>query len=304
MIRLGYACMNTELHKQKIFTGRTMRKATFEKNGLEAAAEINLLNAKDLLSIVKWNNKNNIKVFRMSSDIMTWNSEYDLHELPNYDELKSTLEQIGAEAKKHNQRLSSHPGAYNVLASPNQKTVDATIDFLNKVAVFMNLMKLPMSPESKINIHVGGAYGDKESAMQRFCDNYKKLSPAAQARLTVENDDKASMYSVKDLYHGIHKKINIPIVFDYHHHKFCTGDMTEEQALRLASLTWPKSITQCVHYSESMRDKENAPDKKPQAHSNFIYDKINDYGLTIDCVIEAKMKDAALLKYRETYGQE
>ena len=168
----------------------------------------------------------------------------------------------------------------------------------------MNLMKLPMSPESKINIHVGGAYGDKESAMQRFCDNYKKLSPAAQARLTVENDDKASMYSVKDLYHGIHKKINIPIVFDYHHHKFCTGDMTEEQALRLASLTWPKSITQCVHYSESMRDKENAPDKKPQAHSNFIYDKINDYGLTIDCVIEAKMKDAALLKYRETYGQE
>jgi UV DNA damage endonuclease len=302
MITLGYACMNTQLRKENIFTGRTMRKATFEKDGLIAASKVNLLNVGDLLKIVIWNNENNIKVFRMSSDIMTWNSEYDLKDLPDYEEIKSILKEIGIQAKLHNQRLSSHPGAYNVLASPNPKTVNSTIDFLNKVAVWMDLIGLPQSPASKINIHVGGAYGDKEAALNRFVENFKKLSYSAQSRLTIENDDKASMYSVQELYDGIYKKINIPIVFDYHHHKFCTGNLTEEQALKLAAKTWPKEIKQCTHYSESMLEKENAIGKKPQAHSNFIYDKINDYDLNIDCVIEAKEKEAALLNYRKTYN--
>jgi len=183
--------MNTDLRKKNIFTGRTMRKATFIKNGLSAASEVNLANVKDLLEIVKWNNKMNIKVFRMSSDIMTWNSEYDLKDLPDYDEIKSTLEQIGIEAKKYNQRLSTHPGSYNVLASPNEKTVDATIDYLNKVSLWMDLIKLPCTPESKMNIHIGGAYGNKDKALERFCSNFERLSDSAKSRLTVENDDKA-----------------------------------------------------------------------------------------------------------------
>jgi len=110
---------------------------------------------------------------------------------------------------------------------------------------------------------------------------------------------KLTMYSIKDLYYGIYKKINIPIVFDYHHHKFNTSDLSEEEALKLAVSTWPKDIIPCTHYSESMKEKENEPTKKLQAHSNFIYDKINNYNITIDCVIEAKMKNSALLKYRE-----
>lgn len=303
MIQFGYACMNTILREENIFTGRTMRKSTFEKDGLAAASKINLLNVQDLLKIVQWNNENNIKVFRMSSDIFTWNSEYDLEDLPDYEEIKLTLELIGKTARDNNQRLSSHPGAYNVLASLNESTVNNTIDFLNKVSIFMDLMQMPRTPYCKINIHIGGAYGDKEAAMQRFNDNFKRLLPSTQSRLTIENDDKASMYSVKDLYYGIYKKINIPIVFDYHHHKFNTGDQTEEQALKLASKTWPKDVKQCTHYSESMAEKENVLNKKPQAHSNFIYDKVNDYGLDIDCVIEAKMKEQALLNYIQKYGK-
>ena len=120
----------------------------------------------------------------------------------------------------------------------------------------MDLMGLPQSPAAKINIHIGGAYGDKVSAMDRFCKNFKRLQPSAQARLTVENDDKASMYSVLDLYNGIYKVIGIPIVFDYHHHKFCTGDLTEEDALKLAASTWG-DVKPCTHYSESRRSEQN-----------------------------------------------
>ena len=296
MINLGYACVNVELREDDIFTGRTMRKSTFEAKGISAASEVNLKNVKDLLKIVKWNNRNNIKLFRISSEIFTWNSEYDLKDCPDYPEISLILAQVGKEASKHNQRLTTHPGPFNVLASPNGKVVDNSIDSLNKMGIVMDLIGLPQTPYAKINIHIGGAYGDKVAAMKRFNENFKRLSYSTRSRLTVENDDKASMYSVQDLYDGIFKEINIPIVFDYHHHKFNTSDLTEEEALKLASLTWG-NIKQCTHYSESMAEKENVVGKKPQAHSDFIYDKIHDYGLNIDCVVEAKKKDLAVSKY-------
>ena len=90
-----------------------------------------------------------------------------------------------------------------------------------------------------------------------------------QTRLTVENDDKASMYSVKDLMY-IHERIGIPIVFDYHHHKFNTGGLSEQEALELAMQTWPKDITPMVHYSESKRLHEDNEKIKEQAHSDYI----------------------------------
>ena len=111
------------------------------------------------------------------------------------------------------------------------------------------MLGLSRTPYNKLNIHCNGVYGDKKSAMDRFCKNFERLSPAVQGRLTVENDDKESMYSVKDLMY-IHERIGIPIVFDYHHHKFCTGGLTEQEALELAISTWPKDIKPIVHYSE------------------------------------------------------
>ena len=296
-IQLGYACINTFLRKDRIFTNRHMRKATFAAKGIEYASELNLQNVKDLVQIIQWNHDNGIKVYRMSSDIMTWCSEYEFKDLPDYKEICSVLKQAGSLARKYGQRLSAHPGQYTVLASENEDTVVKSIDILNKTAQFMDLMDMPKTPYCKINIHVGGAYGDKDSAMARFCKNFKRLQPSAQARLTVENDDKASMYSVVDLYNSVYKVIGIPIVFDYHHHGFCTGGLTESEALHLAAKSWPADIKQCTHYSESMLIKEHAEGKKPQAHSNFIYDKIHTYGLDIDCVVEAKAKEQAVQKY-------
>ena len=132
--------------------------------------------------------------------------------------------------------------------------------------------------------------------MDRFCENFQRLSPSVRKRLTVENDDKASMYSVKDLMY-IHKKIGIPIVFDYHHHQFCTGGLNEEEALKLASTTWPNDITQEVHYSESKAIHENNLKEKPQAHSKYIKSLPNTYGLNLDVMVEAKGKELAILPF-------
>jgi|TARA_R110002012_G_scaffold21817_3_gene75688 UV DNA damage endonuclease len=162
-------------------------------------------------------------------------------------------------------------------------------------------MGLGRTPYNKINIHIGGAYGDKESAMERFCKNFELLPDSVKSRLTVENDDRASMYSVKDLYEGVYKRIGIPIVFDYHHHQFCTGDLSEKEALEMAISTWPKDIVPVVHYSESRREEQLDESIREQAHSDYIYNKIDTYGHDVDIMVEAKHKELAVKKYKELY---
>ena len=164
------------------------------------------------------------------------------------------------------------------------------------------MMGLSRTPYNKINIHIGGAYGDKVSAMKRFCENFHRLPDSVKSRLTVENDDKASMYSVVDLYEGVYKVIGIPIVFDYHHHRFCDGGLSEEDALEVSVSTWPSDIVPAVHYSES-RSKEQLDESiRPQAHSDYVLDYIDTYGNVVDIMVEAKAKELAVMKYRELHG--
>ena len=107
---------------------------------------------------------------------------------------------------------------------------------------------------------------------------------------------------VKELYNGVYKRIGVPIVFDYHHHRFCDGGLSEQEALELAISTWPSDITPATHYSES-RSKEQLDESiRPQAHSDYVYQKINTYGHDIDIMIEAKRKELAVAKYLELHG--
>jgi UV DNA damage endonuclease len=219
-------------------------------------------------------------------------------------EIKRVLARAGAYAQAHSHRLTSHPGQFNVLCSPKPNVVERSITDLTIHGTIFDWLGLPRSPYAKINIHLGGAYGDKEASMKRFCEAFQRLPDSVKTRLTVENDDKASMYSVKDLYHGVHEVIGIPIVFDYHHHKFCTGDLTERAALELAMSTWPDDVVPVVHYSESRAIEQEDPKLKPQAHSDYVYDYIDTYGNKVDVMVEAKAKELAVKKYKELhYGR-
>jgi len=295
-MNLGYACINTVLSENKIFTNRTMRRKTFDANGKDYVSDLALLNVKDLKNIIKWNNELGIKLFRLSSQIFPWSDEYDVKDLKDYDEIASIMLEVGKIAEKGGQRLTMHPGPYNCLASPTQKVVEKTIRELNFHSEQFNMMGYKPSPHNKINIHVGGAYGDKETTLKRFCENFELLNEDTKKRLVVENDDSPNEYSVKDLIKGVHLQIGIPITFDYFHHKFNTGGLTEKQALIAASATWPEGVTQCCHYSESRRKEQLDESIRPQAHSDLIYEKIQTYGLEPDIVIEAKLKEQAIFK--------
>lgn len=297
-MNLGYACINMTLGKQKpkITTNRSMIKRTFLEKGIPYASELAIQNARDLVEIIKWNHRNGVKFFRLSSELFPWASEYNLSDLPHYLRIKNLMAGAGHLAKNYGQRITAHPGPFNVLVSPNENVVQNTITDLSIHGEVFDMLGLSRTPYNKLNIHCNGVYGDKISAMDRFCKNFERLPESVQTRLTVENDDKASMYSVKDLMY-IHNRIGIPIVFDYHHHKFCTGDLSEEEALKLAVSTWPKDIVPVVHYSESKALHENNDKLKPQAHSDYINSIPNTYGLDVDIMVESKAKELAIMEY-------
>ena len=301
-IRFGYACINMHLQKKfKVTTNRGMIKRTFKAKGIKYASELAEHNTRNILPILKWNRQNNIEVFRLTSCLLPWGSEYEIEDLPDFQKIKQNLENAGNYAKQNNIRLSFHPGPFNILTSPKSHVVHNSITDLRMHGKLMDLMGMPKSRWAKINIHIGATYGDKQSAIDRWCKNYDLLPDNVKCRITLENDDKASMYSTKDLYQ-VYERLGVPIVFDYHHHKFCTGDQSEEEALKLAASTWG-DVRPCCHYSESKAINENL-NVKPQAHSDYILQKVNDYGLDLDVVFEAKAKEQAILKYRELYGEE
>jgi UV DNA damage endonuclease len=302
MINLGYACICktlSDLPKSKrITTNRSMIKRTFKAKGIKYASELSLANVRDLKKIIQWNEDHNIKFYRFSSDIFPWASEYEVEDFPDFEKIAQTMEAAGDLANKYGQRLTTHPGPFNKLASPKERVVLATIKDLEVQGRMMDLLKQPRSPRAKINIHVGAAYNDKPMALGNFNRNFERLSDAVKTRLTVENDDRKSLYSTHELYKGVYKEIGIPIVFDYHHHKFRNDGETEEEALRLAVSTW-NNITPVVHYSQSRSVEHNDSKIRENAHSDSYWEPVNTYGLDLDVVLECKHKELGLFKMRE-----
>lgn len=301
--RIGYCCISLGVNeglskKEEILVNRGMVKKTFESKGLSYVSELILLNLKDTIKILNYNIKNNIKIYRLSSDSFPWMSEYNFLNLPNFDIIKNLLEDIGNKIKKNDLRVSYHPGPFNVLASENENVVKKTIFELNQHAELMDLMGLDQTTYYPINIHINTTKKTREMAAKRFCDNFNLLSESCKKRLTIENDDKLSQYSVKILYDLIHKNIGIPIVFDQLHFKLGPQDLTMEESLRLALSTWKtKPLT---HMASSARNED--PTGLERAHANYIYEKIETFGLIFDTEIESKAKDLAVLKYQKDFS--
>ena len=152
-MKIGYACINMTLQKTGgITTNRGMRQKTFNYRGVDYVSELALQNVKDLETIVKWNEEMGIKLFRMSSDIFPWVTYYTLQSLPDYEEIRSILENIGELADEYGQRLTFHPSHFNALGSPNPVVVEKTIKELNAHSKIMDLKNLSATVYNKINI--------------------------------------------------------------------------------------------------------------------------------------------------------
>jgi UV DNA damage endonuclease len=120
-----------------------------------------------------------------------------------------------------------------------------------------------------------------------------------RSRLTVENDDTASLWSVPELVHRVHTETGIPVVYDELHHQFTDRGLTRREALTRATETWePCGVRPVIHYSESRRLHEADPSLRPQNHSDYVAGPIRTWGSDADVMIEAKAKEQAVLAYR------
>jgi UV DNA damage endonuclease len=295
--RIGYACINMTLASTGVMTNRDAIAKTLKNRGLEHISKLCLQNVKDLQKIVHWNEKNGFKFYRVSSGLFPWMTEYSFEDLPDWKEIQVVLQEIGKYATEVGQRLEFHPSHFTILASPHEKIVERSIRDLEQHSRIFDEMGLLPSHWNCLNIHVGGAYGDKNSAAERWCSNFSKLSDNCRQRVVVENDDKANMYSVADLHNMIYKKVEVPITFDIFHHSFCGGGLSDEEAAVLAASTW-KSAPMVIHWSSSMKLYENSS-AKAVAHADYIYDELNDWNTGGWFMCESKAKELSILDYRE-----
>jgi len=293
--QVGYCCINMTLGKKKITTGRTLRQASFLQDAkLERTSLLSLQNAQDLVKILKWNVANNVKVFRIGSNIFPWNSEYLIDDLPDMVDILDTLKEAGEVIRNSGQRVSFHPDHFVKLGTVKPEVARRSIHDLNHHDDIMTMMQLPATHVYPLNIHVGMNYS--QDVIDRFCERFRSLNASTQKRLVVENDDKANSFSVKQLYDDIYSRINTPITFDYFHHTFHPDGLTSHGAAHLAATTW--DCKPLFHYSESKNLNENVQGN-PRAHSDYAFKKIDDYNLNIDVDLETKAKELAWMKYQE-----
>ena len=298
---MGYCCLCLSLGDQGVTTNRGMVKRTFLEKGLEYASELALRNVRDLIKIIEFNGQSGIRMYRMSSDMFPWCSEYELEDLPDFEEIMITLKKAGDLSKSLDQRLSFHPSPYCVIASERADVVTKSIKELNQHAQIMDLMGLDQSYEYPINIHINTTKPTKQESAKRFCKIYIDLPHNVKSRLVVEIDDKKSQFTSVDLMNLVHSKIGIPITFDYLHN-ICNppSGLTEYDSLSICVSTW-KDFTPLVHYSDSRKLFEDSSSKEV-AHSDWIHQKIETHGFELSIELEVKMKDLALLKYLKEFN--
>ena len=300
--RIGYCCICLSLAEDKVTTNRGMTQKTFLEKGLDYVSELALKNTEDLYKIIKFNGSKGINMYRMSSDMFPWMSEYEITSLPNFDGILYNLQRAGALSKKLDQRLTFHPSHFCVIASENPNVVTKSMKELRQHAEIMDLIGLDESHHYPINIHINTTKPTKEDAANRFIESFNLLPHQVKNRLVVENDDKKSQFTPTDLYNMLYLKAGIPITYDYHHHKCNPDDLSEVEGLDLCISSWPEGISPLTHFSDSRKIFEDQSVKEV-AHSDWIYTKIETYGRNFSIELEVKMKDLALLKYKEELCQ-
>lgn len=285
-MNIGYACLTVGILKTN-FKTCTLKNAT-KDNMLEIIRH----NLKSLENIIDYNVKNNIKLFRISSDIIPFGSS-SVNEIPWWDIFSFELELIGEKIIKNGIRVSMHPGQYTVLNSIKEDVVKRAIEDLLYHNKFLDSLKV--DNKSKIILHIGGVYGDKESAIKRFAENYKTLDKEIKDRLVIENDDKS--YNIDEVL-DIGKSLKIPVVYDNLHNEVLSADSSKDDIywINKCEETWRKKDgIQKIHYSQQN------PDKRRGSHSKTIdLKKFVEFASTInkeiDIMFEVKDKNLSAIK--------
>lgn len=293
MIRLGLCCI---FRDEPIKFANTTATAIGRMDRQEALAKLGRLcavNAEALLASLQFCADHGIGCFRINSQILPLKTHpqhgYDMADLPGADEIIHRFKESGTFARKQNLRTCFHPDQFSVMNSTRPEVVQASLRELEYQAEVAEWVGADV-----INIHGGGAFGDKEKALAEFARSLKRLSSRARERLTVENNDR--IYSPADLL-PLCRAEGIPLVYDVHHHRCNPDDLSLEKATEQALATWGREPL--FHISSPI---EGWKGPKPERHHDFI--DVKDFPrcwreLNVTVEVEAKAKELAVLKLKK-----
>ncbi|OIP45320.1 MAG: UV damage repair endonuclease UvsE [Desulfobacterales bacterium CG2_30_60_27] len=296
MIRLGLCCIfREEPIRFRTITVQTLRKLPRVAQ-LDRVSEICLDNSKSLLAALTFAHKNSIGAFRILSPFMPRCTHpevaYTLADLPDRLAITAHLAQANDFRTTHDIRLSFHPDQFIILSSPNPEVVVNSCRELE----YQGLLAEQLGADT-ITIHGGGKYDSKSAALARFADNFGKISSLAQQRLALENDDR--IYTVRDLL-PVCRELNIPLVYDLHHHRCNPDGLSVAEATSLVIPTWEKVGREPYFHVSSPRHPWGSGPPRP--HADYIDptdfpECWKDLRATVD--VEAKAKELAVFRLQD-----
>ncbi|MBN2601918.1 MAG: UV DNA damage repair endonuclease UvsE [Candidatus Marinimicrobia bacterium] len=287
-MKIGYPCINRSIGCSG---NKTFQLKSFTKERLLETVQSNL----DCLEkILIFNVINHLLFFRISSDLVPFAS-HPIMSINWQEEFKNRFKSIGEYIKEKNIRISMHPGQYTVLNSPSSDVVQRSAAELDYHAQILELMDL--TSEAKIQLHVGGVYGNKLESLQRFIRNYRQLNSRIKRYLVVENDERS--YCLVDCL-NISAETGAPVLFDVFHESIFTKNFMLNTALELQKETWSDSDgIPMLDYSSQKADGKMGAHSDDLVSLDFL-DFINEsQPYEFDLMLEIKNKEKAALEALE-----
>ncbi len=297
MPRLGLCCLFLEEPIKFTTTTATSLMKLSKRDALLKASMLCMKNAQSLQAALIYCGANHIGCYRVGSQILPIKTHpqvgYDVGDLPDGGEIIKAFEKCKAIAKRFSLRVVFHPDQFILLSSPNDEVTKRSIADLDYHAEVSEWIGADV-----INIHGGGAYGNKQEALERVAQNLKRLSKAVRSRLTFENDDKT--YTPEDLF-PLCLQEGIPLVYDVHHHRCNPDGLSIDKATQRALTTWG-GREPLFHISSP---KEGWQGANTNQHHDYI--DIKDFpecwkGLNVTIEVEAKAKELAVKKLYKQLG--
>ena len=286
-MRIGYPCINRSIG---CTANRTFRLASYSDKRLLETVKANIA---CLQKILAWNRDHDIFFFRVTSDLVPFAS-HPVCRFPWQEKFAPRFAALGRFIRRHGMRISMHPDQFTLINSPDEAIFRRSAAELEYHAAVLDLLGLDAT--ARIQVHAGGAYGDKPAASARFCSRFALLGGAVRRRLTVENDDR--LFTVADCLE-ISRRTGVPVLFDSFHHRLNSRGEGEAEALAMAAATWTRRLgPPMADYSSQ---KKGA---RPGSHAESIdlrhFARFVASAGNIDCdvMLEIKDKEKSALRAR------